>query len=233
MSDLFKIYQSQARNYHNLISHEDVDSNLLPTIQNIAPLKGKRLLDLGTGTGRIPSLVEGHASQITGMDLHWDMLRVNVYQRKTNNKSWDLLQGDYRFLPFPNRYFDIITAGWSISALIGQENKDWKAEISLVIKEIQRTINPSGVIIIIETMSTASETPRPPTEALANYYTWLENEWDFNSQVIQTDYQFDNLEQAVSAIGFFFGEEMAAKVREKEWVRVPEWTGIWSKILSG
>jgi ubiquinone/menaquinone biosynthesis C-methylase UbiE len=233
MSDLFKIYQSQAKNYQNLISHEDVDNNLLPSIQNIVPLKGRRLLDLGTGTGRIPSLIEGHASQIIGIDLHWDMLRENSFQRKTKHKIWDLLQGDYRLLPFPNRYFDIITAGWSISALIGQEDKDWKAEISLVIKEIQRTINPSGVIIIIETMSTASETPLPPTEALANYYTWLENEWDFNSQVIQTDYLFDDLEQAVSAIEFFFGVEMSAKVREKEWARVPEWTGIWSKILPG
>jgi ubiquinone/menaquinone biosynthesis C-methylase UbiE len=231
MSDLFKIYQSQAGEYHNLISHEDVDNNLLPAIQNITPLRGKRLLDLGTGTGRIPSLVESHASQIIGMDLHWDMLRVNSSERKKKGNSWDLLQGDYRFLPFQDRSFDIVAAGWSISALIGQEDKDWKAEISLVIKEIQRTINPGGAIIIIETMSTASETPYPPTETLANYYAWLENEWGFNSQVIQTDYQFDNLEQAVSAIGFFFGVEMASKVLDKEWVRVPEWTGIWSKIL--
>jgi ubiquinone/menaquinone biosynthesis C-methylase UbiE len=230
MSDLFEIYNSQAERYHDLISCEDVDANLLPAIQNITPVERKRLLDIGTGTGRIPLLVEGLASQIIGIDLHWDMLRVNSFQKKGH--PWDLLQGDYRFLPFQEKYFDIITAGWSISALLGQENKDWKSQIDLVIQEAHRTAKHGGTIIIIETMSTASETPRPPTEDLAEYYSLLESEWGFSSQVIQTDYQCDNLEQAVEAIGFFFGKEMASIVREQKWVRVPEWTGIWSKIIS-
>jgi ubiquinone/menaquinone biosynthesis C-methylase UbiE len=232
MSDLFEIYNSQAERYHDLISCEDVDANLLPSIENIVPLKGKRLLDLGTGTGRIPLLVKDLASQIIGMDLHWDMLRVNSSQRKKKGHSWDLLQGDYRFFPFQDECFDIITAGWSISASLGQKDMDWKSQIDLVITEAHRTIKHGGAIIIIETMSTASEIPRPPTEELAKYYTWLEAEKGFTSRVIQTDYKFETLEQAVGAIGFFFGEEMAVKVREQKWERVPEWTGIWSKITS-
>jgi ubiquinone/menaquinone biosynthesis C-methylase UbiE len=192
---------------------------------------GKRLLDLGTGTGRIPLLIKDQTSQIIGLDLYWDMLHVHSENKSVKGENWELLQGDYRFLPFQGRYFDIVTAGWSISALIGQKNKDWKSEIGLVIQEIHRTITYGGVAIIIETMTTASDTPHPPTKELAQYYTWLEKEWGFRSQVIQTDYLFDNLEQAVSTIRFFFGAETASKVREKQWVRVPEWTGIWSKIF--
>lgn len=232
MSDLFEIYNSQAERYQELISREDIDANLLPAIENITPVERKRLLDLGTGTGRIPQLVENLTNQTIGMDLHWDMLRVNASQRKIKGHPRDLLQGDYRFFPFHDKYFDIVTAGWSISALLGQYNKDWKSQVDLVIQEAHRTVKHGGSIIIIETMSTASETPRPPAEELAEYYLWLEAEWGFASQVIQTDYQFDNLEQAVEAIEFFFGEEMAIIVREQKWVRVPEWTGIWSKIVS-
>jgi ubiquinone/menaquinone biosynthesis C-methylase UbiE len=228
MSDLNEIYNSQATRYQDLISHEDVDNNLLPAIETIVSLKGKCLLDLGTGTGRIPLLVSHLTSYVIGIDLHWDMLREQKTQQKGRG-TWDLLQADFRFLPYTNRRFDIITAGWSISALCSSEKEIWKNQIGLVMKEIHRAIKSGGIIIIIETMSTASSTPAPPHEDLAAYYEWLENTWGFTPQTIQTDYQFGDLEQAVTAIDFFFGPEMAALVKEKKWVRVPEWTGIWSK----
>jgi len=229
MSDFNEIYNSQATSYHDLITHEDVDSNLLPALEGITPFKGKRLLDLGTGTGRIPLLVKHPTTRITGIDLHWDMLREHKTQQEKGKEAWDLLQADFRFLPFQNNLFDIITAGWSISAIISGEKKYWQNQIGFVLKEIQRTIKPGGAIIIIETMSTASLTPAPPHEDLRTYYLWLEDTWGFTREIIQTDYQFENLDQAVTAINFFFGPEMAAKVKENQWVRVPEWTGIWSK----
>jgi hypothetical protein len=72
-------------------------------------------------------------------------------------------------------------------------------------------------------------TPAPPTPGLANYYAWLENEWGFSRQQIQTDYQFWDLDEAIELANFFFGAELADKVRENNWVRLPEWTGVWGK----
>ena len=233
MSDFTEIYNSQSERYQELITYEDADGNLLPAIEGITPLQGKRLLDLGTGTGRIPLLVKHLTTHITGIDLHWDMLREHKNQQKKTKESWGLLQADFRFLPFRNNLFDLITAGWSISAIISGEKSHWKKQIGFVLKEIHRTIKPDGAIIIIETMSTASLTPTPPHEDLAVYYSWLEDEWGFTPQTIQTDYQFGNLDQAVENIGFFFGSEMADVVRDNHWVRVPEWTGIWNKIVPG
>jgi ubiquinone/menaquinone biosynthesis C-methylase UbiE len=177
MSDFNEIYNSQATKYQELISHEDVDSNLLPALEGITSHKGKHLLDLGTGTGRIPLLVKHLTTQITGIDLHWDMLREHKTQQQKVKEGWGLLQADFRFLPFQNNLFDIITAGWSISAIISGEKRYWENQISLVLKEIHRTIKQEGAIIIIETMSTASLTPTPPHEDLATYYSWLENNW--------------------------------------------------------
>jgi ubiquinone/menaquinone biosynthesis C-methylase UbiE len=234
MSDLKEIYNSQATRYHDLISHEDVDSNLLPAIEKVSSLKEKRLLDIETGTGRIPLLVQHLTSNIVGIDLYWDMLQEHKSQKshkKMANKAWDLLQADYRFLPFTDRNFDIITAGWSISALREWENQDWENQIGFVMREIHRAIKPGGAIIILETMSSASMRPAPPNENLAEYYLWLKNVWGFVPHIIQTDYQFNNFDQAVETIGIFFGTDLANKVRDNHWIRVPEWTGIWSKTV--
>lgn len=233
MDRLKNIYEHQASEYHKLIGYEDIDGNLLPAIERITPLRRKRVLDLGTGTGRIPLLMKEQTTDIASIDLHWDMLREHKTQRDARRAEWGLIQADMRSLPFRDGYFDIITAGWSISSIRVWEDEDWEKQVGRVLNEMHRTIKPGGTAIIIETMSTARSTPAPPTDELAEYYSWLDTQWGFTREVIQTDYQFENINQAAKTIEFFFGTDTANKVRENNWVRVPEWTGVWSKIVSG
>ena len=49
-----EIYAYHADLYHRMIAAEDVDGNLLPAIERVAPIAEKRILDLGSGTGRLP-----------------------------------------------------------------------------------------------------------------------------------------------------------------------------------
>ena len=53
-----------------MISSEDVDSNLAPAIERIAELDGKRVLDLGTGTGRIALPFSAHVGAYYGILWH-------------------------------------------------------------------------------------------------------------------------------------------------------------------
>ena len=69
MDHFIQIYKSQADAYHRAIAAEDVDGNLLPALGNITDLRGTHVLDLGTGTGRLPILLNGLAAQIIGLDL--------------------------------------------------------------------------------------------------------------------------------------------------------------------
>jgi ubiquinone/menaquinone biosynthesis C-methylase UbiE len=230
MDRLTEIYSSKATQYHNLIAFEDVDGNLLPAIERVTPLKEKRILDLGTGTGRIPLLIKDMESQVVGIDLHWDMLCEQRAQRETLEGQWALVQGDMRYLPLESNCLDVITAGWSISNLRGRDDDAWKERISTVMNEIHRVVRPGGALVIVETMTTAGSAPAPPHEALAEYYAWIEEDWGFTKEIISTDYQFKSLEQAVESVTFFFGEELGEKVRDNNWERVPEWTGIWGKI---
>jgi len=228
MDHFRQIYSRRAADYHRMIAPEDTDGNLGQTLQRHIP-RGKRILDLGTGTGRLPLLLASEAAQIVGLDLHWDMLRENAIQREQVNSNWGLVQGDMRELPFPSAWAEVVTAGWAIGHLRGWYADDWQNQIGRILREMHRMAAPGGVLIIMETLTTGSLTPAPPTEGLAEYYVWLENEWGFTRETISTDYQFASAEQAAARSEFFFGPEMAEKIRANGWARLPEWTGVWSK----
>jgi ubiquinone/menaquinone biosynthesis C-methylase UbiE len=223
------IYSYQAAEYHRMIAAEDVDGNLLPALRQVASLEGKRILDLGSGTGRIPLLLREIPCQITSLELSRPMLQEQRTQREQGGGAWNLLQGDLRNLPFHSGMFDLVLAGWAIGHFAGWYPKNWQDEIGRGLWEMLRTAAPGGAVIILETMTTGSLTPAPPNEGLAEYYRWLENSWGFHCEVIRTDYDFANVETAAAYTEFFFGPVLAADIRKNGWARVPEWTGVWSR----
>jgi ubiquinone/menaquinone biosynthesis C-methylase UbiE len=229
MDHFEKIYASKAREYHQMIMPEDADGNLLPALQEITPLENAVLLDLGSGTGRIPLLVSKYSKYVIALDLYLPMLLEQEIQRKKVKGPWQLVQGDNRRLPFPDHLAEIVTAGWAIGHLRGWFEDDWQNQIGQILAEMERVAQPEGYLIIIETLTTGALEPSPPTPELAEYYTWLEKVWGFTRQCISTDYQFNSVEEAVKKTEFFFGPELADKIQEENWARLPEWTGIWSK----
>ena len=145
--------------------------------------------------------------------------------------AWPLAQADMRFLPFPSGWAEVVLAGWSIGHLRGWYADDWQAQIGSVLREMHRAAGPGGTLVIMETLTTGSLTPAPPSQELAEYYAWLEGEWGFQREAIPTDYQFESVDQAVAYTEFFFGEQLASDIRRNNWSRLPEWTGVWSKKI--
>jgi ubiquinone/menaquinone biosynthesis C-methylase UbiE len=229
MDHFQQIYTSQAWAYHRMIQAEDADGNLLKCLNEIAAPQGRRLLDLGTGTGRIPLLLAGLPSLIVGLDLHRAMLKVNCEERAAVRGDWHLAQGDFGMLPFPGASFDVLTAGWAIGHLRHWEAGAWRSVIGGVLIEMERVTAPGGTLIILETLGTGSLTPSPPTQELAEYFTWLEEFWRYRRTVVRTDYAFSSPSEAVRMMEFFFGPELTAKIHRYQWARVPEWTGVWVK----
>ena len=226
------IYAARAAEYHQMIAAEDLDGRLLPAIERVVSLRGKRVIDVGTGTGRLPLLIGGQAAQLVALDLHRDMLRQNVAQRQRQAGRWAVVQGDMRRLPFRSAWADVVTAGWAIGHMRSWFAGDWQTQIRSVLDEMHRVVAPGGALIILETLSTGSLTPAPPNAALAEYYDWLEQAWGFSRETIPTDYRFASVDEAVARTEFFFGPDLAAKIRALGWARLPEWTGVWSKLIA-
>ena len=231
MDHFEKIYASKAQEYHEMIRVEDVDNNLPTALNQIASFSNKKILDLGTGTGRIPLLYSGENCDFLCIDLNFPMLLEQARVRQAVDGKWPLVNADNRMLPLRNSSFEIVTAGWAIGHLRGWYPEDWKEQISLILEDMERVAKPGSTLIIMETMTTGGFEPAPPNEELAEYYNWLEEVWGYTGQVIQTDYEFSSVDDAVERTTFFFGEELARMIRENDWKRLPEWTGIWHKTI--
>lgn len=228
MDHFLQIYRHQAAAYQRLIAAEDADGQLLPALQAITPLVGKRVLDLGSGTGRIPLLLRGMGCEVVAVDLHQAMLVEHGKQMRLGTGNWRLLQADLRELPITAVWADVVTAGWAIGHFVGWYPDDWRAQVDHALAAMRRAAKPGGTLIILETLGTGVQQPGPPSQGLAAYYAYLE-EQGFVRHEISTDYQFASVDEAVDLCRFFFGDELAARVQASGQPRVPEWTGIWSK----
>lgn len=222
------IYALHADAYHALIEREDYRGHLLPALARIAPLEGARVVEFGAGTGRLTRLLAPLAQRIRAYDASAPMLRVAAAQLRVSGvANWELGVADNKRLPVEAGAADIALAGWTFGHALDWFADAWRDEVGASVDEMARVLRPGGTAIIIETMTTGSETPGPPSEGLATYYRWLETERGFSSTTIRTDYRFESLEEADRLTRFFFGDELADRVRRENWVILPESTGIW------
>ncbi len=68
-----------------------------------------RILDVGTGTGRIAELLAPYAAHVVAFDKSPDMLRIaRARLQHLPADSIELVQGDFAQLPFPARSFDTV-----------------------------------------------------------------------------------------------------------------------------
>lgn len=227
MDHFEQIYSGQAADYHRMIAAEDVDGNILSALEAITPFEGKRILDLGTGTGRLALLLHRFTPELVGLDLHAAMLHQNAAERGRLQGDWRLVHGDMRRLPIAAAWADVTLAGWAIGHMRGWFGDTWQTHAGQSLLEMQRVTATGGWLVILETLGTGSLEPAAPTMELEEYYRWLEESWGFTRRAIRTDYQFESVEQAIQGTEFFFGPELSALIRRSSWARIPEWTGVW------
>lgn len=221
------IYKNRAAAYERMIAAEDVDEQLWPLLSRLVDFSGKRVVDLGSGTGRLPRLLHRHAGSGVALDLHAPMLLENRRQQQHAGFSWPLIQGDLHRLPLADGCAGVVSAGWAIGHFCDWYGEAWQTHVEAALSEMVRIARPGAGLLILETMGTGVLEPAPPTSGLAAYYTLLEEAWGFERYEIRTDYQFASVDEAVACTTFFFGEQLAQDIRRYGWRRVPEWTAVW------
>ncbi|RPI34982.1 MAG: class I SAM-dependent methyltransferase [Chloroflexota bacterium] len=226
MPDYKSIYNQHASQYDLMVSREDYQNNISGALQHIAPLENRDVIELGAGTGRLTMLLAPLARSLRAFDVSGHMLQVAV--TKLQAAGWSQVQtgvADHRSLPAPDRSADIVISGWSVCYMVVDYPSTWEQELGRALGEMKRVLRPGGTLIILETLGTGFESPTPP-DSLKPYYAYLEKE-GFASTWMRTDYRFESLDEAVTLARFFFGDGLAQKVLDQNWVILPECTGLW------
>ncbi len=219
-----QIYTNQAEQYNLMISRQP---SLLAIIEEITPIKGQDVIDLGAGSGRLTSVLAPHAKSILALDASAAMLEVNAQQlTQAGLSNWKTSVADHRNIPADDNSADVIVAGWTVCYLTSSEVPNYKLNLEKIILEMKRVLRPGGTIVIMETMGTGYETPHPP-EFLTQYYSLLENSYGFSHKWIRLDYRFADLEEAERQARFFFGDKLADRVVVEKLVTLPECAGVW------
>jgi ubiquinone/menaquinone biosynthesis C-methylase UbiE len=223
-----EIYRSHADQYERLVRCEDYQSNILSAIESYCSLGGLDVVELGAGTGRITRLLAPYVKFIRAFDASEHMLGIaEKTLRETGLSNWKVGLADHRQVPVPDSCADLVISGWSFCYLAVWGGKDWMPALEAGLKETERILRLGGRVLILESLGTGTEVPRPP-EHLEAYFDWLAGS-GFERGWIRTDYRFESLGEAIELSTFFFGQEMGAKVRENGWQVLPECTGIWWK----
>jgi uncharacterized damage-inducible protein DinB/ubiquinone/menaquinone biosynthesis C-methylase UbiE len=232
MSDEKTVYATEAERYEALITREDYQNNIPSALESIRRWDGLDVLDLGAGTGRLSGMLAGRARSIVAFDTSHHMLTVT----RDKLRELDIPRGlaavaDHRFVPLPSTCADLAVSGWSVSYLAVWTPERWRPELDAWLDEMKRVLRPGGTIVLFESLGTGNDSPKPLPH-LENFYPWLD-EVGFRNTWIRTDYRFDSVEQAADLSGFFFGEEMAERIRRDQLTILPECTGAWSLSMPG
>lgn len=226
MPDLNNIYAHQAMRYQQLVACEDYQNQLLPTLENITPLKNKVMLEGGAGTGRLTTLLAPLAAHITACDINKHML--DLCQARLSARSavnWQLAAACHENMPFCSHWADVFISGWSFCYAAIDAGANWRGALKQALQEVKRQLKPDGIIILLESLGTGFEKPKAPA-VLAEYLTELERH-GFKTTWLRTDYCFDTWQQAQELITFFFGNDPLPLIKTRHGIVLPECTGIW------
>jgi len=221
-----KIYQTDGDRYDALISREDYQGNVMKALEEIVTPDGLDILDLGAGTGRLTVMLAPRAKTVQAFDVSEEMLRVCRQKLEASGLSnWRVEVADHRQLPVEDASVDLVVSGWSVAYLHVWNPDTWRDELEKWLGEMKRILRRDSYIVLFESLGTGSEAPIE-LEHLKEYYPWLEGA-GFQKKWIRTDYKFASVGEAEELSRFFFGDELADKVRVDNSVILPECTGVW------
>lgn len=134
-----RLYRKVATYYHAFRLEGKAANNeflVTPaTIKLLGNVRGKRVLDLGCGTGIISLKLRKKGAKVSGIDLSPEMLKI----AKTYAKNIDFKLGSAERLPYDSENFDIV-----VSVLVF----DYVKNLGKALNEVWRVLKLNGYFIV-------------------------------------------------------------------------------------
>ncbi len=119
-----------------------------PIMDLIAPHRSPLVLDVATGTGRLPIAMLHYAQfqgRVIGVDMSRRMLRKAAYKLGSPDPRAPLMWGSAEDVPFPDNTFDVVTC---LEAL------EFMQDHEAVLREWIRVLRPGGLMLITNRIHT-------------------------------------------------------------------------------
>ncbi len=138
-----KFFANHAENWDQLRAMlcppEELEAKILSALGE-EPLG--RMLDIGTGTGRIAQLLASRAEHVVGLDRSPEMLRLaRARLQDLPAHHWELVQGDFNALPFADDTFDTVVL---------HQVLHYAHEPIYALQEAARVVRPEGRVVIVD-----------------------------------------------------------------------------------
>lgn len=140
------LYDVFATRYDNIVQHDDVAEHLYlaqPIMRRLASNTAPQVLDIATGTGRLPMALCQHArfeGHIIALDRSSKMLvqATEKIAREHFNAYVTFLRADAASLPVPDQSFELVTC---LEAL------EFTPDPTAVLDECWRSLRPGGWLL--------------------------------------------------------------------------------------
>lgn len=139
------LYDLYARRYDHIKQFEPIYEHALlaqPVLDRLAPHQSPLLLDVATGTGRMPVAMRNHKrfqGHIIGLDLSRAMLHEAADKLEGADEITPLLWCAAESLPFADATFD---------GVICLESLEFMMDPAAVVAEMARVLRPGGLMLI-------------------------------------------------------------------------------------
>ncbi|WP_248929716.1 class I SAM-dependent methyltransferase [Paenibacillus hamazuiensis] len=229
--DHSQIYAEEAERYDLLVARE-MREEVFRAMDEIADWRGKVVVELGAGTGSLSVRIGASARSLTLLDASPHMLELAGRRlAEAGIRHARYAEADHLALPLDSASADIVLAGWTLCYAASSDKPEWQARLRRAMGEIRRVLRPGGTAVIIETLGTGNETPQPPS-FLQPYYRELERTYGFRHRWVRAGFKFASAEEAERLVRFFFGSELADRVKAERLTAVPGCAGIWWRQMT-
>lgn len=143
--DLFATRYDGVKNFDSIYDHALLAQ---PIMEHIAPHKAPLVLDVATGTGRLPLALLKHKhfqGRVIGVDLSRQMLRPAAAKLQSYGNQAVLLWCPAERLPFADNTFDVVC---SLEAL------EFMTNPAAALREMVRVLRPGGLLLTSNRINT-------------------------------------------------------------------------------
>ncbi|MBT5022540.1 methyltransferase domain-containing protein [Candidatus Woesearchaeota archaeon] len=210
LSEGSKSYHEEADVYEEFSIAEDKPGKVLAFLKE--KVKGKKVLDLGCGTGQFTIALAPITSEYVGLDISQDQLDVAAKKLNENGiGNVKLICSSGEKIELDSDYFDVVISTWVVGTIQGDDRK------KKTISEIERVLKKNGVAYLVENnVGGEFEFIRnryPDIKRTKEYNDFLVGEGFEVCENIDTKFEFETNADACRVIGSIWGAESESKVK--------------------